>query len=147
MKKGDIEISIESKLSYLDLVQEVSDVISRRAGFDQDTGHWIGMSVRELVANAIQHGNQLDEKKMVGIRFELLSDRLVIAVRDEGHGFDDAVLPDPLSPENLLKSSGRGIFYVRSFMDEVNFHQLPEGGMEVRMGKMFKAGNSKEEGK
>jgi serine/threonine-protein kinase RsbW len=128
-----IEVSIGSALAYLDLVQTVTDCITSFMGFDDDTAHWIGMSVRESVTNAIQHGNKLDQSKKVDIRFEAEPGYLEIWVKDQGKGFRIDDLPNPLEPENLLKPSGRGIFYIRSFMDEVEFKPLSQGGMEVRM--------------
>ena len=104
-------------------------------GFDEEARYWIGLSIRESVTNAIEHGNKLDQNKKVGIRFEIRSDRLVICVKDEGEGFDESKIPDPLDAKNLLKPSGRGIFYVRSFMDDVRFQPLPQGGLELRMEK------------
>ena len=130
-----VEIRIGSALEYLDLVQTLSDCLTEFMGFDEDTGHWIGMSVRESVTNAIQHGNKLDPAKRVDIRFEVAPDHLEITVKDEGNGFQVDKLPNPLDPENLLKPSGRGIFYIRSFMDEVEFIAHSQGGMEVHMVK------------
>jgi len=130
-----IEVSIGSALEYLDLVQTLTDCITSFMGFDEDTAHWIGMSVRESVTNAIQHGNKLDQSKKVDIRFDVASDQLEISVKDQGTGFQVNDLPNPLDPENLLKPSGRGIFYIRSFMDEVEFRPLSQGGMEVHMVK------------
>jgi serine/threonine-protein kinase RsbW len=130
-----IEVSIGSALEYLDLVQTLTDCVTTFMGFDDDTAHWIGMSVRETVTNAIQHGNKLDQTKKVEIRFDVASDQLEISVKDQGSGFQVDNLPNPLDPENLLKPSGRGIFYIRSFMDEVEFRPLSRGGMEVHMVK------------
>ena len=59
----------------------------------------------------------------------------MIRVRDEGEGFDPESIADPLAPENLLKASGRGIFLIRNFMDDVQLQRAPEGGMEIRMTK------------
>jgi serine/threonine-protein kinase RsbW len=130
-----IDVTIGSALEYLELVQTLTDCITGFMGFDEDTAHWIGMSVRETVTNAIQHGNKLDSNKKVDIQFEVGSDRLSISVKDQGSGFSPSDLPNPLDPENLLKPSGRGIFYIRSFMDEVEFRPLSQGGMEVHMMK------------
>jgi serine/threonine-protein kinase RsbW len=130
-----IEISIGSALEYLDLVQTVADSITDFMGFDEDTAHWIGMSVRESVTNAIQHGNKLDQNKKVEIRFEVSPECLEIFVKDQGSGFLVEALPNPLDPENLLKPSGRGIFYIRSFMDSVEFRKHSQGGMEIHMVK------------
>ena len=95
--------------------------------------------MRESVINAIKHGNDNDERKHVHVEFTPLNDDtppgIAIRVRDEGPGFDPSTLPDCLAPENLLKSSGRGIFLIRSFMDELVLQRAPEGGMEVRMVK------------
>ncbi len=135
IKTNKIEVSIGSALEYLDLVQTITDCITSFMGFDDDTAHWIGMSVRESVTNAIQHGNKLDQSKKVDIGYEVAADRLAITVRDQGNGFKAEQLPNPLDPENLLKPSGRGIFYIRSFMDEVEFRPLSQGGMEVLMVK------------
>src|SRR5512144_2057278 len=98
-----IEVSIGSALEYLDLVQTVTDCVTSFMGFDEDTAHWIGMSVRESVTNAIQHGNKLDQNKKVDIRFEVSPDSLEISVKDQGNGFRVDDLPSPLDPENLLK--------------------------------------------
>ncbi|HXK62346.1 MAG TPA: ATP-binding protein [Acidobacteriota bacterium] len=134
-EKGGIEISFASDLRYLDVIQVVSDSITRMLNFDDDTRYWVGMSVRESVTNAILHGNKMDEEKRVWVRFAIDADRLVIYVRDQGAGFDVSKLPNPLDPKNLLRPSGRGIFYIRTFMDDVRYSQLDEGGMEVRMEK------------
>jgi len=130
-----IEVTIGSTLEYLDLVQTLTDCITDFMGFDEDTAHWIAMSVRESVTNAIQHGNKLDQSKKVDIRFEVGPSQLDISVTDQGTGFNADQLPNPLDQENLLKPSGRGIFYIRSFMDQVEFKQLSNGGMEVHMTK------------
>jgi serine/threonine-protein kinase RsbW len=100
--------------------------------------HWVGVAVRESVINAIKHGNQHDASKMVYVDFQSTVEpdgELVISVCDEGEGFEPEEVADPLAPENMLKSSGRGIFLMRSFMDDVALRKRPEGGMEVRMTK------------
>jgi len=126
-------VCIGSTLEYLDLVQIITDCITGSMGFDEDSAHWIGMSVRESVTNAIQHGNKLEPNKKVEILYEIAADHIGITVKDQGKGFRIDDLPNPLDPENLLKPSGRGIFYIRSFMDRVDFRMQPQGGMEVYM--------------
>jgi serine/threonine-protein kinase RsbW len=128
-----IEVSIGSALEYLDLVQIITDCITVSMGFDENSAHWVGMSVRESVTNAIQHGNRLEHNKKVEICYEITADHLGISVKDQGKGFRIDDLPNPLDPANLLKPSGRGIFYIRSFMDRVEFRVHSQGGMEVRM--------------
>jgi serine/threonine-protein kinase RsbW len=135
ISSNTIEVSIGSSFEYLDLIQAVTDSITSMMGFDTEAAYWIGMSVRESVINAMSHGNKLDAAKKVGIRFEISNEQLGIQVNDQGRGFDPKSIADPLDPENLLKPSGRGIFYIRSFMDEVDMRRHPEGGMELRMVK------------
>jgi serine/threonine-protein kinase RsbW len=132
----DIELTFGSEISYLDLVQGVSDGASALAGFDSDSQYWIGLAVREAVTNAILHGNQEDAKKKVVLVFRICEDRLEIVVRDQGKGMKALDIPDPLDPENLLRPGGRGIFFVRSFMDSVDFRVPPEGGYEMVMEKV-----------
>jgi serine/threonine-protein kinase RsbW len=122
----------------VDFVQVVSDHVSHSIGLDEDSAHWVGVAIRESVINAIKHGNRNDASKRVFVEFETSTDNvpsLAIRVRDEGEGFDPDTIADPLAPENLLKSSGRGIFLIRNFMDDVQLQRAPEGGMEIRMVK------------
>ena len=132
---NQIEVSISSVLDNLDLIQILTDSLTEFMSFDEDSAHWIGMSVRESVTNAIQHGNKLDVNKKVDICFEVQPDRISISVKDQGAGFCVDDIPSPLDTRNLLKPSGRGIFYIRTFMDEVEFRSLSQGGMEVYMMK------------
>lgn len=140
MSRGNsVQLDFRSTFDMLDFVQVVSDHIGRMAGLDDESLHWVGVAVRESVINAIRHGNANDERKRVYVEFTPLNDDtppgIAIRVRDEGHGFDPSTLPNPLAPENLLKASGRGIFLIRSFMDEMVLQRAPQGGMEVLMVK------------
>jgi serine/threonine-protein kinase RsbW len=132
---NEIDVIIGSALDNLDLIQTLTDCITHFMSFDEDTAHWIGMSVRESVTNAIQHGNKLDLSKKVNICFIVSADQLSISVKDQGNGFRAEDVPNPLDASNLLKPSGRGIYYIRTFMDEVEFRPLSQGGMEVHMVK------------
>jgi serine/threonine-protein kinase RsbW len=138
-----VRLDFHSSYEMLDFVQLVSDHLGRLVGLDDDALHWVGVAVRESVINAIKHGNTDDEAKKVHVEFTPTSvegaPALAIRVRDEGPGFDPAALPDCLAPENVLKASGRGIFIIRSFMDEMSFQRAPEGGMEVVMVKCASA--------
>ena len=104
-----------------------------RSGFEEDAVHYMSVAVRESVVNAIKHGNHRDESKRVGVEFTLHPKALEVQVRDEGKGFDPAFVADPVAPENLLKADGRGIFFMRSFMDEVSYAFPRGGGTVVRM--------------
>ena len=134
-----LRLEFTSAFEMLDLVQVISDHVGRDVGLDDDSVHWVGVAIRESVINAIKHGNQNDTAKRVFVDFETASGagaaELNIRVRDQGPGFDPEHLADPLAPENLLKASGRGIFLIRSFMDDVILQRAPEGGMEIRMTK------------
>ena len=136
---SSVHLDVRSSLDMVDLVQAVSDHIGRIAGLDDDARYWICVAVRESVINAITHGNQNDDRKRVHIEFAPLDDDagpgIAIRVLDEGSGFDPESLPDCRTPENILKSSGRGIFLIRSFMDELVLQRAQEGGMEVVMVK------------
>ena len=139
-----VRLEFTSRLEMLDFVQVVSDHVSRAAGLDDDSLHWVSVAIRESVINAIKHGNQNDASKHVFVELETAENATVpelrIRVRDQGPGFDPACLANPLDPENLLKPGGRGIFLIRSFMDDVQFRCAPEGGMEIRMTKRFQPG-------
>jgi serine/threonine-protein kinase RsbW len=139
MSSHTIRLDIASAFDMLDFVEVIGGHMSRMVGFDEDALHWISIAVRESVANAMKHGNKGDESKRVAVEFTTAPavhpSELVIIVRDQGEGFDPEAIADPLAPENLLKSSGRGIFLIRSFMDDVQLSRVPGGGMEVRMVK------------
>lgn len=134
-----VRLEFESAFDMLDFVQVVSDYVGKLSGLDEDQLHWVGVAVRESVVNAIKHGNQNDHRKRVFVEFRSEPhghpDQLVIQVEDQGEGFDPESLANPLAPENILKSSGRGIFLIRSFMDDVVLQRVPGGGMLVRMVK------------
>ena len=93
------------------------------------------MAVREAVTNAVLHGNREDETKTVEVKFRCSDQMIEITVRDRGVGFDLGSVPDPTDPQNLMKASGRGILFMRTFMDEVEYRRHPEGGTVVRMTK------------
>ena len=134
-----VRLELPSSFELLDLVQILSDRMSALAGMEEDATHWVSVAVRESVINAIKHGNKEDRSKQVTVEF-LLSPRVrpeqfVVEVLDEGAGFDPDFVANPLDAENMLKSSGRGIFFMKSFMDDVAIARRPEGGMSVRMSK------------
>ena len=120
-------LTLPSTLSTVEIVETKANEYAQKAGFDEDTASQISMVSREAAVNAVLHGNKKDPGKHVRATFSLTSDNLTIQVADEGEGFDPTDVPDPLSPEGLLKPSGRGIFLMRAIMDEVNFRQLSPG--------------------
>ena len=136
---GVVRLQIPSNFELLDVIQVASDRLAVLAGLDEDAVHWIGVAVRESVINAIKHGNREDYGKLVTVEFSISPaadpTEFIVRVLDQGEGFDPQEVADPLAPENILKSSGRGIFFMRSFMDDVTMARRPQGGMSVRMSK------------
>jgi len=130
-----VRLTIASQLEFIDLVTSLTDNLTNIAGFDEDSVYWINMAVRESVANAVEHGNRYDPNKAVDVTFVLSSESLRVSVRDHGAGFDPSDLPDPLDPINLLKPAGRGLLYMRTFLDEVEYQRHSEVGMVVNMSK------------
>ncbi|MDQ3800023.1 MAG: ATP-binding protein [Acidobacteriota bacterium] len=130
------EIVIPSKIDSVDkAVVEATDFASA-AGFGDEAVFAIDMAVREAVINAVKHGNRLDETKRVEISFSNLDKGFEVTIRDYGAGFDVSEIPDPTDPENLLKANGRGILFMRNFMEEVEWFQHPHGGTVVKMCKL-----------
>lgn len=134
-----VRLEFGSAFDMLDFVQVVSDHVAKMVGLDEDAICWVGVAVRESVVNAIKHGNKNDMDKRVVVEFGPVppdeTAQLVIRIEDQGEGFVPEEVADPLAPENILKSSGRGIFLIRNFMDEVRLQKVPGGGMELRMVK------------
>jgi len=120
--------------------------VAGKWGFGDEAQHHIAMAVREAAVNAVLHGNAYDPNKKFFIAYEMTAESMVITVTDQGKGLDPQSIPDPLAPENLLKASGRGIFLIRSFMDEVTIKNL-DPGTEITLVKHrgHEAANSKEE--
>jgi serine/threonine-protein kinase RsbW len=104
-----------------------------RVGVSEDVAFQIDMAVREAVTNAVVHGNKLDETKFIELSLKTLSGAIEITVHDQGSGFNPNEVPDPTQKENILKTSGRGIFFMRNFMDEVDWSINPKGGTTARM--------------
>ncbi len=120
-------MTLDSSLASVDRVEQTAEQLAEQAGVDEDARFGITMAVREAAANAVFHGNHGDESKQITASFENTGKSLIFCIADQGEGLDPSTLPDPLAPENLLRGSGRGIFLIRSFMDEVHFRQLHPG--------------------
>ncbi len=123
---------MESTLDSVNKAEEMADQVAAQAGLDEDTRSGVTMAVREGMINAILHGNGYAPEKRVSLTFEQNGREMIVTISDEGRGFIPEEVPDPLAPENLLKQSGRGIFLMRAFMDEVRFRKL-EPGTEITM--------------
>jgi serine/threonine-protein kinase RsbW len=134
-KTSTVTIDIASRLEMVETIQTVLGHVTSLVGFDEDASHYMSVAVRESVVNAMKHGNRGNEKKRVKVSFVIRPRVLEVAVLDEGPGFDPRRIPDPVAEENLLKADGRGIFFMRSFMDEVEYSFPPKGGTLVRLVK------------
>ena len=134
MTEDRVSYTLDSTLETVDNAEHEASRIATEAGFDDDEVMKIAMAVREAAVNAVLHGNAYDPGKKVSLDFERTGRDLVITIRDQGKGLDLNKIPDPLAPENLLKTSGRGIFLIRSFMDEVHIHPS-QAGTEIKLVK------------
>jgi len=131
------ELKFPSRIEAVDQVAAAVAGVVSNSGIDENAAFGIDMAVREAVTNAVLHGNKQDETKFVEVILKTSPSALEIRVHDQGHGFNPELVPDPTKDENLLKASGRGIFFMRNFMDEVDWVIRPEGGTTVRMLKRF----------
>ncbi len=137
MNAPRVSYTLESTLASVNKAEQAATEVAAKSGFDEDESGRIAMAVREAAVNAVLHGNRYDPNKRVTVSFESTPAKLTVSVRDEGPGLDPASLPDPLAPENLLKQSGRGIFLIRAFMDEISFRTLSPG-TEITMIKFVR---------
>jgi len=130
-----VERFLDSTLESVDSAEELALGVAQRAGFDDDDLMKIGMAVRESMVNAVVHGNRYNANKKVKFSVGHNAEKFTVRISDQGDGFDVESLPDPVAPENLMRTSGRGIFLIRSFMDEFEIHRHEQGGMEVTLVK------------
>lgn len=128
-------LAIDSRLENIELVQVVLNDTLERLGLDDDVRHWVDLATREAVANAIKHGNEGNSDKRVEVDVSLDGGDVVVTVADQGRGFDPGQVEDPLAPENLLRPTGRGLFYMQRFMDRVDYGRREEGGTVVTLRK------------
>lgn len=127
------EIKLPSKIESVDEAAAKAEEFARSMGLADDAIFAIDLAVRESVANAVKHGNKFDETKDVEVSLTETGTGFEISVRDYGTGFSVEQIPDPTDRENLLKATGRGILFMRSFMDEVDWAHPEGGGLIVKM--------------
>ena len=130
-----LEVILDTHVESVNLAEEMCIRVAEAVGFSEEECYRIGMAVREGVINAFHYGNQEKPGKKIHLAVDLTQERMVIHVMDEGKGFRLEDVPDPLSEENLLSTSGRGIFLMRAFMDEFNVVPGRTGGAEIIMSK------------
>ena len=128
-------VRIASRLDAMGEVEAKVLARIRESGLEEQRIFALRLAIEEAVANAVKHGNKMDPDKRVTVRFELNGPEFLIFVEDQGEGFDPAKLPDPLAEENLLRANGRGIFFMKNFMDEVVYNFPADRGTQVKMVK------------
>ena len=133
-----LEITLPSKIGSVEEVATAAEEFVASRGLGDEMAYAVDMAVREAVANAVKHGNKLDGSKNVEVTLADTGDAIEVTVRDHGAGFDVEGVPDPTDPEHLLCTNGRGILFMRSFMDEVEWTNAPDGGLMVKMAKVKK---------
>lgn len=135
--QNSYRLVIGSDLNNVQKVEKTTEKIAKYMRFSEEEQDSLAIAVTEIVGNAIVHGNKKDKHKRVTIDFEYKEDAIIVLIQDEGAGFNENEVANPLEPENLLKESGRGIFIVRALMDQVDFFST-EKGMQVRLVKKTK---------
>jgi serine/threonine-protein kinase RsbW len=144
---GDrVSYTLESTLESVNWAEQAAEQFAARFGLQDDDRQEFAMAVREAAINAVLHGNAYDRRKTIEVTFAREPETLEVTVRDQGKGFDVAGIPDPLAPENLLKQSGRGIFLIRTYMDEVRFRKLNPGTEMVLVKRIRGKSADKEKG-
>ena len=141
-----VELRLESKIDSVDAAELIVTGLAREAGHDEDKIGQLGLAVRESMVNAVTHGNGCNQDKTVHFSVEVSSAALTVGIRDEGAGFEPGEAPDPTAPDNLLKTSGRGLLLMRALVDEFSLQRAEPCGMQAKLvTKGPAAGKAKEE--
>lgn len=136
----ETHLVLSSRFANIEIAERALVDLCAEAGVDGDESYWLVTACREAVANAVRHGNRQDPELLVSVWYQITPDEVVIRVEDQGDGFDLESVPDPTNPELLLRPSGRGIFYMRQFMNRVEFSRAPGGGTVVEMARRLQSG-------
>jgi serine/threonine-protein kinase RsbW len=122
-----MELVFQSDPKNIHLVEDFIINLGESNGMDDDSINSLMIAITEAANNAILHGNESNPAKMVKVVSTLSDKHLIVSITDEGKGFDPSKVPDPLAPENLLKTSGRGVFLMKEIMKSVEYKFAPEG--------------------
>lgn len=137
---GHIDTFLESSLDTVDLAEEAVLKVAIEAGLQEEGRYELGMAVREIMTNAVVHGNRYSLNKKVHLVVSREENAVLVKIGDEGDGYTPDCQPDPLAEENLLNQSGRGMMIVRAFVDEVSVTSEPRRGTEVTLRKYLQSG-------
>jgi serine/threonine-protein kinase RsbW len=129
------EVTLDTALESVDLAEEIVKSSAEALGLGADDIYKLTMAVREGVVNAYNYGNLRDPRKKITLIIESDADKMTVHILDQGSGFEPKEIPDPLAEENLLRTSGRGLFLMRTFVDEFGIHKCPAGGTDLMMAK------------
>jgi serine/threonine-protein kinase RsbW len=138
----EASLILASRFENIEVAERALVDLCQRAGCGDDDEYWLVTALREAVANAVRHGNDQDPNRVVRVAYSIDNSTVTIRVEDEGEGFNPEEIPNPTDPENLLRPSGRGIFYMRQFMSQVEFSTTPAGGTAVVMVKDLASNDS-----
>ena len=127
MPEENYHLEIESDPTNLITVEEFVNYFAKDLGLDNERLTALLLAVTEATTNAIIHANKCDVNKLVTVDVQVNKTKITIKITDEGKGFDPSIIPDPTKPENLLKDSGRGVYLMRVYMDELNYNITPTG--------------------
>jgi len=129
--KKTYKLKIPSSQNHLARADKFLEDHLREHGLDDDSIADLAISATELINNAIIHGNKSDPNKIVTVELEFTDQHLSISITDQGPGFKPENIPSPISDENIMKEAGRGIFIVRSLVDDLQIEEPPEGGTRM----------------
>ena len=127
MAEEKYHLEIESDPNNLITVEEFVNYFCKDVNLPDEKLANIFLAVTEATTNAIIHANKCDTNKIVTIDAYVENSKLIIKIKDEGEGFQPGNIPDPTEPENLLKDSGRGIYLMRVYMDDMKYIRTPSG--------------------
>lgn len=143
-KSGRIILSVKSRVEHVDLIHAICDQVATLVGFEGDELMNFGLAVREAAINAMKHGNLMNPRKSVRVVFEFGDDGMSVSIKDRGHGFDPENVADPTLPENIYRSSGRGVLLMKTFVDRMEVRNGNGKGTEVCLYKLVREPSTQE---
>ncbi|MBT8379718.1 MAG: ATP-binding protein [Ignavibacteria bacterium] len=127
MPETHYHIEIESDPNNLITVEEFVNYFAKDLGLNEEQLATLLLAVTEATTNAIIHANKSNQSKLVKVDVKVENSKLIIKVIDEGKGFNPSEIPDPTQPENILKDSGRGMYLMKVYMDDLKYNVTSEG--------------------
>lgn len=141
--ESQVKLAVGSRLENIELAQLVVEETLTELDLGAEIAYEVGMAVREAVANAVRHGNRQDPDKQVVIDFGFENREIVVRVTDQGAGFDPERVRNPLVGENILRPNGRGLLFMREFMDRIDYTFDADGGTIVTLRKSLRGADER----